>query len=120
MPLAIKTTRRDELVENSIFDRGAIKAPNPSSVNSPALKRQFRCGGGSKIPDLVFSLKPVAVNSRFSSGSSCFFFQAPLSVGFSPPSLPYGHPGQIATLPGARGLGLVLDSRVHSEKYLLL
>lgn len=61
MPLAIKTTRRDELVENSIFDRGAIKAPNPSSVNSPALKRQFRCGGGSKIPDLVFSLKPVAV-----------------------------------------------------------
>jgi hypothetical protein len=61
VPLAIKTTRRDELVENSIFDRGAIKAPNPSSVNSPALKRQFRCGGGSKIPDLVFSLKPVAV-----------------------------------------------------------
>ena len=61
MPLAIKTTRRDELVENSIFDRGTIKAPNPSSVNSPALERQFRCGGGSKIPDLVFFLKPVAV-----------------------------------------------------------
>ena len=62
MPLAIKTTRRDELVENSIFDRGAIKAPNPSSVNSPALERQFRCGGRSKFPDLGFFLKPVAVS----------------------------------------------------------
>ena len=44
------------------------------------------------------------------------FFQASLSVDFSPPSLPHGHPGQIATLPGARGLGLILDSRGGSEK----
>ena len=75
MPLAIKTTRRDELVENSIFDRVLPRIlPGYSRGKGGGFKitpRPVKPGIGPMEFSISDYAEPVAVNYELSRVSFC-------------------------------------------------